>query len=194
MSCSPLTSHRLMPVQTACSAAGEPTHESCRSLHDVLDADLRSPRSTVSVRRRRVASGRRAARAARRSFTCGRTSRRSPGWLAALGIAIVVYGMPAPLALAAAANGAAFGLFPIGWIVLTRDLRLRHHRRDRPVRDREATDRRARRRPAHPGAAHRVQLRRVHRRRGRLRHAGRDLGGDADRPRLQAAARRRASR
>ena len=27
--------------------------------------------------------------------------------------------MPTPLALAAAANGAAFGLFPIGWIVLT---------------------------------------------------------------------------
>jgi lactate permease len=33
-------------------------------------------------------------------------------------IAIFVYGMPSPLALAAAANGAAFGLFPIGWIVL----------------------------------------------------------------------------
>ena len=40
------------------------------------------------------------------------------GLLAALGIAIGVYGMPTPLALAAAANGAAFGLFPIGWIVL----------------------------------------------------------------------------
>jgi hypothetical protein len=26
--------------------------------------------------------------------------------------------MPASLALASAANGAAFGLFPIGWIVL----------------------------------------------------------------------------
>ncbi|MFN0120188.1 MAG: L-lactate permease, partial [Blastocatellia bacterium] len=33
-------------------------------------------------------------------------------------IAIAVYGMPAPLALAAAGNGAAYGLFPIGWIVL----------------------------------------------------------------------------
>lgn len=33
-------------------------------------------------------------------------------------IAVVVYGMPASLAVAAAANGAAFGLFPIGWIVL----------------------------------------------------------------------------
>jgi lactate permease len=33
-------------------------------------------------------------------------------------IAIFVYGMPAPLALAAAANGAAFGLLPIGWLIL----------------------------------------------------------------------------
>jgi lactate permease len=37
---------------------------------------------------------------------------------ASLLVAIFVYGMPAPLALASAANGAAFGLFPIGWIVL----------------------------------------------------------------------------
>lgn len=40
------------------------------------------------------------------------------GLLAALGIAIFVYHMPAPLAGMAAVNGAAFGLFPIGWIVL----------------------------------------------------------------------------
>jgi lactate permease len=45
-------------------------------------------------------------------------------WAAILGlatsltIAIVVYGMPSKLALAAAANGAAFGLLPIGWIIL----------------------------------------------------------------------------
>ena len=37
---------------------------------------------------------------------------------AALGIAIFVYGMPASMAGMAAVNGAAFGLFPIGWIVL----------------------------------------------------------------------------
>ncbi len=37
---------------------------------------------------------------------------------AALGVAIFVYEMPPPLALAAAGLGAAFGLFPIGWIVL----------------------------------------------------------------------------
>jgi lactate permease len=40
------------------------------------------------------------------------------GLFAALGIAVLVYGMPAPLAGMAAVNGAAFGLFPIGWIVL----------------------------------------------------------------------------
>jgi lactate permease len=34
-------------------------------------------------------------------------------------VAITVYGMPTPLALASAANGAAYGLFPIGWIVLS---------------------------------------------------------------------------
>src|SRR5215510_5882983 len=40
------------------------------------------------------------------------------GLLTSLAIALLVYGMPVPLALASAANGAAFGLFPIGWIVL----------------------------------------------------------------------------
>jgi lactate permease len=40
------------------------------------------------------------------------------GLAAAFLIAVLVYGMPAPIALAAAANGAAYGLFPIGWIVL----------------------------------------------------------------------------
>ena len=40
------------------------------------------------------------------------------GLASALLIAIAIYGMPTSLALAAAANGAAFGLFPIGWIVL----------------------------------------------------------------------------
>ncbi|MEJ7616067.1 MAG: L-lactate permease [Pyrinomonadaceae bacterium] len=40
------------------------------------------------------------------------------GLVASLLVAVFVYGMPAPLAVAAAAHGAAFGLFPIGWIVL----------------------------------------------------------------------------
>src|SRR5687768_3895414 len=36
----------------------------------------------------------------------------------ALLVALFVFGMPAGLAAAAAGYGAAFGLFPIGWIVL----------------------------------------------------------------------------
>lgn len=40
------------------------------------------------------------------------------GLASALAIAILVYGMPAQLALAAAADGAAFGLLPIGWIIV----------------------------------------------------------------------------
>ncbi len=40
------------------------------------------------------------------------------GLAASLTIAIFVYGMPSKLAFAAAANGAAFGLLPIGWIIL----------------------------------------------------------------------------
>jgi lactate permease len=40
------------------------------------------------------------------------------GLVASLSIAIFVYGMPSKLALAAAANGAAYGLLPIGWIIL----------------------------------------------------------------------------
>ncbi len=40
------------------------------------------------------------------------------GLATALVVATLVVGMPVPLALAAAADGAAYGLFPIGWIVL----------------------------------------------------------------------------
>lgn len=40
------------------------------------------------------------------------------GLASALGIAIIVFSMPATLALAAVGDGALFGLFPIGWIVL----------------------------------------------------------------------------
>lgn len=50
--------------------------------------------------------------------------RRSPAWrasfaalAAAMLVAVIVYGMPARLAIAATAYGAAFGFFPIGWIV-----------------------------------------------------------------------------
>lgn len=40
------------------------------------------------------------------------------GLLVAAAIALFAYHMPAPLTLAAAFYGAAFGLFPIGWIIL----------------------------------------------------------------------------
>ncbi len=40
------------------------------------------------------------------------------GLASAMLVALLVYGMPLKLALAAAGDGAAFGLFPIGWIVL----------------------------------------------------------------------------
>jgi lactate permease len=41
------------------------------------------------------------------------------GLATAVLVALLVYGMPAPVATAALVNGALFGLFPIGWIVLT---------------------------------------------------------------------------
>ena len=41
------------------------------------------------------------------------------GLATALLVALLVYGMPVPTATAALINGALFGLFPIGWIVLT---------------------------------------------------------------------------
>lgn len=40
------------------------------------------------------------------------------GLVAAWLVAVLVFGMPAPLATASAVYGAAYGLFPIGWIVL----------------------------------------------------------------------------
>lgn len=40
------------------------------------------------------------------------------GLLTAILVSVLAYGMPWKMALAAAVNGAAFGLFPIGWIVL----------------------------------------------------------------------------
>ena len=41
------------------------------------------------------------------------------GLLTALAVVIGIYGMPWKMAVAAAGMGAAFGLFPIGWIVFT---------------------------------------------------------------------------
>src|SRR5438552_393128 len=51
---------------------------------------------------------------------------RKPAWMAAVSalgsallVALAVYGMPAQLALIATVYGAAYGLFPIAWIVFT---------------------------------------------------------------------------
>ena len=41
------------------------------------------------------------------------------GLATALAIAVGIVGMPADAAVAAALHGAAFGLFPIGWIIVT---------------------------------------------------------------------------
>jgi lactate permease len=40
------------------------------------------------------------------------------GLLTSFSVAVLAFGMPAPLAIMAALHGAAYGLFPIGWIVL----------------------------------------------------------------------------
>ena len=51
---------------------------------------------------------------------------RKPSWVAALSalgsalvISLAVYGMPAQLAVVSALYGAAYGLFPIAWVVFT---------------------------------------------------------------------------
>ena len=41
------------------------------------------------------------------------------GWIAAFAVAVGVFGMPLPAAVAATGYGTFFGLFPIGWIVLS---------------------------------------------------------------------------
>ena len=104
----------------------------------------------------------------------------------ALLVAVVLFEMPVGQALLAGTEGAAFGFFPILWIVinaiwvynLTVDVRAL--RRAAPV------VREGQPRPADPGDHHRVLLRRAARGAGRLRHPGRDHRGDADGARLPA--------
>ena len=57
------------------------------------------------------------------------------GLAAALLIAVVVFDMPALHALAAAGFGAAYGLLPIGWIVLNIHLHVTANAGARAVRD-----------------------------------------------------------
>ena len=60
---------------------------------------------------------------------------RKPSWMAALAglasaivVAMGVYGMPANLVVGATTFGAAFGVFPICWILFWAIVLLSHHR------------------------------------------------------------------
>ena len=107
----------------------------------------------------------------------------------ALGVAIFAFGMPAGQALLAATEGAAFGLFPIIWIVLTaiwifRMTELTGLRPGAAPGLRLAVPG-----PADPGDHHRVLLRRAAGGARRLRHPGRGHRRDADRGRHLARSR-----
>ena len=109
-------------------------------------------------------------------------------------VAILVYDMPVGQSLDMGLEGAAFGLFPIMWIVFNAvwiynmTVKTGHFA---VLRRSFATDLR---RPAHPVRDHRLLLRRADRGPGRLRHPGRDHHGDAARDRLLAAQGGRRSR
>ena len=64
------------------------------------------------------------------------------GLLAALAVAVLAYGMPPQMAGMAAAYGAAFGLLPIGWIILNVILSLPADEREGRVRGASAVHRR----------------------------------------------------
>ena len=123
------------------------------------------------------------------------TSRRWLGLAAALVVAIVAFGMPVPMALASAGYGAAYGLLPIGWIVLNVIFLYQLTERARAVR------RAARRASPDITDDRRLQLLLVAFCFGAffegaagLRHAGRGHRRDPDRARLLAARRVRACR
>ena len=71
-------------------------------------------------------------------------------------VAIFFWSMPAGQAIDAGLEGAAFGLFPIMWIVCQRHLDLQDDRGERALRGAPAVLRRDLRRPAHPGRDHRL--------------------------------------
>ena len=112
----------------------------------------------------------------------------------ALAVSVFVYGMPLGTATATAAYGAAYGLLPIGWIVLNAVFLYNLTVETGQFEVVKASVGRLSSRSPHPGAAGRVFVRGVHRRGVGLRHAGRDLLRAADRARLHAALRRRVSR
>ena len=110
--------------------------------------------------------------------------------LVALGVALVVavgaFSMPVDQAVLAATEGAAFGFFPIMWIVINAIWVYNLTVDDRALRRAAPVVRGGQRRPAGPGDHHRVLLRRAAGGAGRLRHAGRHHRRHADRARLPA--------
>ena len=154
-----------------------------------------SRRQPRPVGARRGAAGRRAARPARALPRAGARRRAGRAWPPRLLVAILVYGMPAPDGGGVGRPTAPpFGLLPIGWIVLNAifvyDITVKTGKFE-VVKDTIA------------GLAgdRRIQVLLIAFSFGAfiegaagLRHAGRDLGGDADRPRLPAARRRPGSR
>ena len=109
------------------------------------------------------------------------------GLLAALLVAIFVFGMPAGSAVMAAVDGAGYGLFPIGWIVLNVIFLYQLTKETGRFEVLQHSIAGHHQRPPAAAAAHRLLLRRVLRGRGRLRHAGGGHGRDPDRARLLAA-------
>ena len=78
--------------------------------------------------------------------------KRKPAWMAAasalgsaLLVALVAYGMPVSMALISTIYGAAFGIFPIAWIVFTLDHAVPAGGRHREVRDHQGLGRRSHR-------------------------------------------------
>ena len=100
----------------------------------------------------------------------------------ALVVAIAVYWMPFGQAHRRGAEGAAFGFFPIMWIVINAlwIFNMTEETGHFAVLRRAFTS--VSRRPAHPGGHHRLLLRRPARGARRLRYAGGDLRRDARRP------------
>ena len=106
-------------------------------------------------------------------------------------VALAVYGMPVQLAVMSTLYGAAYGLFPIAWVVFSSIMLYRlavDTGKFEIIKD--SVGEPDRRSPA-AGDVHRVFVRRVHRGRGRLRRAGGRVRRDARRPRVRSVLRRR---
>ncbi len=104
----------------------------------------------------------------------------------AMAVAMIVYGMPVDQTGLSALEGAAFGLFPIMWIVIAAIWLYNMTVETRALRGAAQIVRSDLGGPAHPGRDHRLLLRRAVGGARRLRHPRRDHRGDDDRPGVQA--------